>query len=129
MNRGSTLPFSFRRIGIMAGIAILVLVVIDFNARLEEFNALTAEAELVRAQATQAMQTQMALQTLVAHANSDQAAEDFARGEGHLVQDGDIPVVPVGDGNGAPLSTATPIPTATPMQNWEIWWWLFFGQR
>ena len=113
----------------MAGIAILVLVVIDFNARLEELNSLTAEAELVRAQATQAMQTQMALQTLVAYANSDQAAEDYARGEGHLVQDGDIPVVPVGDANGTPLSTATPIPTATPMQNWEVWWWLFFGQR
>ena len=129
MNRKQAFPISLRRIGVMAGVAILVLVVIEFNTRLQEFNDLSAQADIVRVQATQAMQTQLALQTQIAYANSDQAAEDFARNEGHLVQDGDIPVVPVGPAGSAPTATPMPTPAATPMQNWEIWWWLFFGER
>lgn len=129
MNRKQAFPLNLRRIGVLAGIAILVLVVIEFNTRLQELNGLSGEAEIVRAQATQAVQTQMALQTQVAYANSDAAAEDFARGEGHLVQDGDIPVAPVGPAGSAPSATPTPSPVATPMQNWELWWWLLFGPR
>ncbi len=129
MKRKQTFPISLRRIGVMAGIAILVLVVIEFNTRLQAYNDLSAQAEGVRAQATQAMQTQLALQTQIAYANSDSAAEDFAREEGHLVQDGDIPVVPVGPAGSAPTATPTPTPVSTPLQNWELWWWLFFGER
>ncbi len=74
----------------------LVLMVIDFNARLEELNLLKKHAGALSAQATQAVQTQQSLQTQVAYAGSDQAVEDGARGEGHLVQPEDQPVVPVG---------------------------------
>lgn len=118
----------WRRIGILIGIGILVLVIVDLNARIEGLNKLNEEAGDVRAQATQAMQTQLALQTQMAYANSDQAVEEIARAEGHMIQDGDIPVMPVGDGKPTPVPQVTPTPSPTPMTNWEIWWMLFFGE-
>ena len=121
-------PIQWRRIGVLIGIGILVLVIVDLNARIEGLNKLNGEAASVRIQATQAMQTQMALQTQVAYANSDQAVEDYARAEGHMIQDGDIPVMPVGDGKATPVPASTPTASATPMSNWEIWWMLFFGE-
>jgi len=122
-------PINFRRVAAIAGILILVLMVMDFNARLEELNRLNRQAAVVRAQATQEMQTQIALQTQVAYAGSDQAVEDYARSEGHMIQDGDQPVVPVGQPGSEPLVAATPTVVPTPMPNWRVWWELFFGER
>ena len=119
---------NWRRVGIFVGIAILVLIMIEFNARLEELNRLTDEANVYRAQATQTMQTQVALQTQVAYASSDAAVEKYAREDIHMVQEGDIPGVPIGDENSPPISTPMPTPTSTPMPNWRVWWNLFFGE-
>jgi hypothetical protein len=120
---------NWRRVGVFVGIAVLSLIVIEFNARLEELNRLTGEAEIYRAEATQAMQTQIALQTQVAYANSDAAVEDYARGDNHMIEEGDIPAIPYGSGNGTVLPTPTPTPIPTPMPNWQVWWNLFFGER
>lgn len=121
-------PIQWRRVGLLIGVGILVLVILDLNGRIEGLNRLSEEAEAVRAQATQAMQTQMALLTQVAYANSNAAVEDYARAEGHMIQEGDIPVVPVGNTNVTPTPQVTPTPSPTPMSNWEIWWMLFFGE-
>ncbi len=121
-------PINPRRVAIFAGILVLILMVIDFNARLEELNVLKKHAVSLAAEATQAMQTQVALQTQVAYAGSDQAVEDWARGEGHYVQPEDQPVVPIGQPGTAPLQPAQPTPVPTPMSNWQVWWNLFFGQ-
>ncbi len=121
-------PISPRRVAVFAGILVLFLMVLDFNARLEELNLLKAHAAVLGAQATEAMQTQVALQTQVAYAASDQAVEDWARGEGHYVLPEDQPVVPIGQPGTAPLKTVEPTPMPTPMANWQVWWNLFFGQ-
>ena len=121
-------PIQWRRVGLLIGVGILVLVIVDLNARLEGLNELNNEVSVVRVQATQAMQTQLALQTQVAYANSDQAVEDYARAESHMIQEGDIPVVPVGAANATPAPEVTPTPSPAPMTNWEIWWMLFFGK-
>ncbi|MBV6396064.1 MAG: hypothetical protein HFACDABA_01652 [Anaerolineales bacterium] len=118
----------WRRVGILIGVGILVLVIVDLNARIEGLKRLNKEADTVRAQATQSMQTQMALQTQIAYANSDAAVEDYARPEGHMIQEGDIPVVPLGNANATATPQVTPPPASTPMSNWEIWWMLFFGE-
>ena len=118
---------NWQRVGIFAGIAILVMIVIEFNARLDELNQLSDEVKPYRAQATQAMQTQVALQTQAAYAGSDAAAEGAAR-DSHMIQPGDIPVVPFGDENSPPISTPTPAPPPTPQPNWQVWWNLFFGE-
>ncbi len=119
---------NWRRVGVFIGIAVLALIVIEFNARLEELNQLSEEADVYRAQATQAAQTRVALQTQVAYASSDAAVEEYAREDNHMIEEGDIPGVPYGTGNGEVISTPTPAPTFTPVPNWQVWWNLFFGE-
>src|SRR5690242_14159083 len=102
------LPFNIRRAAVFAGIFILILVLIEFNSRLEELNRLSDQREEVRVAATQAMQTQVALQTQVAYAGSTAAVEQWARTEGHYVQEGDQPVVPVGQPGSESVIVNTP---------------------
>jgi hypothetical protein len=120
-------PINPRRVVIFVGILILVLMVIDFNARLEELNLLKKQAGIISTQATQVGQTQAALQTQVAYAGSDQAVQDSARSEGHFIQPGDQAVAPVGQPGATPLQNTDPRPSATPIANWQVWWNLFFG--
>ena len=61
---------------VMIGIFALVFVVLEFNRRLEELNMLNKQHEVVMTQATQAIQTQLALQTQVAYAGSTAAVEE-----------------------------------------------------
>jgi cell division protein FtsB len=121
-------PIHVRRVLTIIGIVILVFVVLEFNRRLEELSRLNDQAKIVRTQATQIVQTQLALQTAVAYANSTAAVEEWARTDGHYIRDGDLPVVPVGAPGAAPIELSTPVPVPTPMQNWEVWWELFFGK-
>lgn len=121
------LPINVRRVAALIGILLLVFIVLEFNRRLEELNMLNAQSRLVQTQATQAVQTQLALQTQVAYANSDAAVEEWARTDGHYIQDGDLPVVPLGEPGAAPIDASTPTPVPTQPSNWEVWWDLFFG--
>jgi cell division protein FtsB len=118
----------FRRVAVFAGIFILILFVIEFNTRLEELNRLNEQRDEMRVLATQAAQTQIALLTQVAYAGSTEAVEEWARSDGHYIQEDDQPVIPVELPGSAPVIVNTPIPTPTPMQNWEIWWTLFFDR-
>lgn len=122
------LPINLRRVAAFVGILVLILMIMDFNARLETLNALKNQAGIVSAQGTQAMQTQMALQTQVAYAQSDQVVHEWARNEGHYIQNGDQPVVPVEVPGLVPEALSTPTPFPTPMPNWQVWWNLFFGE-
>ncbi len=122
------IQINFRRVAIFAGIFILFLLVIEFNSRLDELNQLNEQRDEVRTIATQSMQTQMAQQTQVAYAASTAAVEEWARTEGHYVMEGDQAVIPVGQPGSEPVIVSTPIPAPTPMQNWEVWWSLFFDE-
>jgi len=122
------LPISIRRVGVIIGMLALVFIVLEFNRRLEELTMLNEQNKFVQTQATQAIQTQAALQTQVAYANSNAAVEEWARTDGHYIQDGDLPVVPLGEPGAPPIEASAPAPTPTPMQTWEVWWQLFFGK-
>ena len=123
------LPFDWRRIAILSGVVLLVLVLIDFNARLEELDRLNKQVELVRVEATQAAQTQFALETRVGYATSDRAPEDYARGEGHMKQEGDNVVVIIGSDDTPLATTEEPTQAPTPKPNWQLWWDLFFNEE
>jgi len=125
----SNFPINLRRVFIAAGILILMFMVMDFNTRLENLNRLNDQREVVREQATQAMQTQIAMQTEVAYATSDQAVEDWARSEARYQKPGDQPVVPLGQPGSEPVVSSTPTPIPTPKPNWLIWQELFFGEH
>jgi hypothetical protein len=120
-------PINARRVAVFVGILVLILIVMDFNARLEELNLLKTQAGIIRTQATQAMQTQLVLQTQVAFASSEQIVDEWARSEAHEIQKGDQPVIPVGVPGVTPQVPESPTPQPTPRPNWQIWWELFFG--
>ncbi len=122
------IPINFRRVAVFFSIFVLILVVIEFNSRLEELNRLNDQRDEIRVMATQAIQTQMALQTQVAYANSTAAVDEWARTEGHYVLEGDQPVIPVVQPGSEPVIAPTALPVPTPMQNWEVWWSLFFDK-
>jgi hypothetical protein len=121
-------PVNLRRVATFAGIFLMILFVIEFNTRLEELNRLNDQRDEVSAIATQAIQTQSALQTQVAYAASTEAVEEWARTNGRYAQEGDQPVIPLEVPGSAPVIVNTPVPPPAPMQNWEIWWTLFFGE-
>ncbi|MBL8080041.1 MAG: hypothetical protein JNM55_18885 [Anaerolineales bacterium] len=121
-------PFSMRRVAVFAGIIVLILIMVELNSRLEELNRLNDQLDQVRVAATHSVQTQVALQTQLAYADSTQAVEEWARTEGHYMKEGDQPVVPIGQPGSDPIVIATPTPMPTPMQNWQVWWGLFFSE-
>jgi len=122
-------PINVRRVVVIIGMIMLVFIVLEFNRRLEELTLLNKQNEFVQTQATQSMQTQTALQTQVAYAGSTNAVEEWARTDGHYVQDGDLPMVPIGQPGTAPIEMSVPPPAPTPMANWQVWWDLFFGEH
>jgi hypothetical protein len=122
------IPINVRRVLVMIGILALVFIVLEFNRRLEELNMLNEQNQLIQTQATQAIQTQFALQTQVAYAGSDAAVEEWARTDGHYIKDGDLPVVPRAQPGGLPVEASTPSPAPTQLAKWEVWWHLFFGE-
>ncbi len=126
MNR---IHIDWRRVALVAGVLFLVVLIVDFNARLEELNRLNDQAVITRLEATQAGLTQMAYQTQIANANSGQTIEEEARSNAGMVQEGDHPVVVIGDGSEVPLTPPQPSPVPTPKPNWQAWWDLYFGEE
>src|SRR3972149_10044413 len=122
------MAFKWRNVIIIVGIFLAVVLLMDFNRRMEELDRLDSQLNAVRAEATAVIQTQTALAGQVAYASSDLAVEEWAY-ENKLVRPGEHPVGVV------PASNITPTPEpplTTPeekISNWRIWWELFFGNR
>lgn len=120
------MKFKWRNILVVFGLVLAIVLLIDFNRRMEELSSLTANLDAVQAEGTAVMQTQEALMTQVAYATSDQAVEQWAYNN-KWVRVGEHPVQLEPSGQVTP----TPIPpSVTRIQhqsNWQIWWELFFG--
>jgi len=122
-------PIDLRRVFLIAGVLFLALVIVEFNSRLEELNRLNRQVKIVRAEATQASETKVAMETQVSIAGSDQIVEEQARSEGHMIQDGDHPVIILGDEETTLPESPEPISIPTPKPNWQKWWDLYFGEE
>ncbi|HTX92157.1 MAG TPA: hypothetical protein VMC09_13170 [Anaerolineales bacterium] len=120
------MKFKWQSVLIILGLLLAVILLVDFNRRMEELDRLNAKLTSVRAEATAVMQTQAALVTQVAYATSDAAVEQWAY-ENKWVRVGEHPIDVVSTTN----TTPTPIPSvstqAQPQPTWRIWWQLFFG--
>jgi len=123
------IPIDWRRVALIAGVLFLVVVIVDFNSRLEELDRLNRQAEITRAEATQVALTKVAYETLVANATSEQVVEGEARSNAGMILEGDHPVVVLGDEGEPTLENPEPTPIPTPKPNWQLWWDLYFGQE
>ena len=72
-------PINLRRVAVFIGILFLILVIMDFNDRLDNLNRLQKQDGVLQAQATQGMQTHTALEAQATYAASDQAVQEWAR--------------------------------------------------
>ena len=118
----------FRQILVGALIVVIILLMAEFNNRMTELDRLTIQRGRSAAQITSLVQTQAVLQTQIAYATSVAAVEEWAYEEGKLVRPGDNPVVPLADGEaGSPTpAPSLPLELGTVVENWEIWYALFF---
>lgn len=117
------------RIFLFGVLGILLFLVMDFNARLEDLNRKQEKLDEVSARATDLMNTQVALQTQVAYAASDEAAEAWARQQAGMAQPGDNPIVPLPAPGATPIAeNIPPQPTPTPFTRWDVWMQLLFGK-
>lgn len=119
----------WRSILVVAGLFLSILLVMQFNQQMAGYHRMTNQLATVRLEGTAVMQTQQALLTRVAYAESTEAAEEWAYEGNRWVRPGEtlIVLVPVGEPTPTPPSVPSPVPTDLP--NWRIWWELFFGDH
>jgi hypothetical protein len=120
--------FKWRNLLIVIGLFLAVVLLVDFNRRMEELDRLTAQLNAVRAEATAVIQTQTALAGQVAYATSDLAVEEWAYGN-KMIRPGEHPVVVVPGANVTSTPEPMLVPQAQELPDWRIWWELFFGGR
>jgi cell division protein FtsB len=117
---------SWKYILAFIGIIVLILMVSDFNRRTAEARRLSNERDAARAEVTRLASTKEYLETQIAYATSDEAVSEWARQQGHMAQPGDSVAVvstPVGS---TPMPTPTVSITQQPLDNWQVWYALFF---
>jgi hypothetical protein len=130
LGRGNILfmKFKWRNIIIIVGLILAVVLLVDFNRRMEELDRLTAHLNAVSAEGTAVIQTQTALAGQVAYATSEGAVREWAYGA-NMVGQGEQPVVVIPGANFTPTPESTLATKVEQLPNWRIWWELFFGSR
>ena len=121
------MTFKWRNLIIVFGLFLAVVLLIDFNRRMEELDLLSAQLNVVGAEATAVIQTQTALAGQLAYATSEGAVEEWAY-ENKMVRPGEHPVVLVPDANITSTPEPTPLPQVELLPSWRIWLELFFGE-
>ena len=116
-----------KRIIVVALVIILVFLLMDFNQRMVLLTKMRGQREELDQEYSQLQSTRAALETQIAVANSDLAVEKWAREEGGMVQEGDIPIVLLPPSNPVPTKTPQPSTVVDEVQKWEIWQEIFFG--
>ncbi len=119
---------NIQRVAIFLGLAILLLMIMDFNARMAELIRLQNEASTVQIRATNVAITQLALQTQAAYATSDFAVEEWAREQAGMAQPGDQVVIPLPVPGFTPAPEPTPTPIFENLTKLDIWIELLFGK-
>lgn len=122
------MKMKWRNILIAMGLIVAVVLLVDFNRRMEELDRLSTQLNSVRAEATAIIQTQTALAGQVAFATSDVAVEQWAY-DNKMVRPGEHPVSVVPGAETTPTPGATVTPAGGDVPIWRIWWELFFGNH
>jgi cell division protein FtsB len=110
------------------GLIFLAFLILDFNNRVEELFRLSAERNMMTTQVAELKGTESVMQTRIAYANSDAAAEKWAREEAFMARPGDEPIIMLPDPNFTPQPTPQLIFTPVVVSNWQVWGLLFFGE-
>lgn len=124
----NALNITKRQLFTIVAIVIFIFLMLDLNSRLSDLNRLTKERDALATDVSYLEATQQSLSVQITYANSDKAVEDWAYHDGYMVRNGEKLIKPKGPKNITPQVTATPQPTPSLVENWEIWWALFTGK-
>jgi hypothetical protein len=111
------------------GLAIISLMIMDFNNRMSELSRLSRQRDQVAVQVTQLNSTQTLLQTQMAYVTSESSVVEQAYEEERMVDPRDVLIVPIAPGESTPAVTPTPAATPVVYQNWQYWYVLFFDPQ
>jgi cell division protein FtsB len=112
----------------IALLVMFVFLMMDFNGRLTELSRQNARRDQVQTEVQNLSWTEEALKGQVLYATSEAAVEDWAREQGHMSRPGDVVIIPLPQGEVAESIVVTPVPTARPLDNWEVWRMLLLGR-
>ncbi len=118
---------NLQKVGIFVGLGVLLVMIMNFNARMGELVRLQNQAATVEARATDVALTQVALQTQAAYAASEKAVEEWAREQGRMALPGDQVVIPMPVPGFTPQPTPSPTPILQDLTKLDIWMELLFG--
>jgi len=116
-----------KRLIVIILVIILVFLLIDFNQRMVLLSNLRKQEKQLEQKYSQLEATRSSLEAELAHAGSDEAVEKWAREEGSMIQEGDIPIILLPPSEPV-VSEATPqVPIVDDVEYWQIWQELFLG--
>jgi cell division protein FtsB len=118
---------SKRKIFIIIFLVIVSFLMIDLNNRLIELFHLRDQHDQLELQVTEMVATKEYLITKQAYATSENAVEEWAREDGHMIQDGDYPIIPLAPAEAETVLEPFVFSTPTAVRNIDIWYELFFG--
>jgi len=122
------LQINFRRIGVFVIIAVVIIIVMNFNLRMEELSHLLTKSAVVQGNATEVVVTQHALQTQVAQATSPAEVEKYAREQAHMAQPGDKVIVILPAPGATAPATPIPTPVISNRTKLDVWVDFIFGK-
>lgn len=119
-------------------ITIALAVVLDFGHRAAANAELKKEVRRLERQVATQEAKHRALEIQREWVKTDGYVEEWARTEGVMVLEGEIPIVPIPDGQVSPSKSFTPVPSSDSNQtppggtgetssHWQEWWTFFFG--
>jgi len=120
---------NFRKITYVIGILILVVVVVRFQQRIGDMKHLEGQRNLIQTQEAYIMQTQESLIAELAYVNSDEAVKAWAYSDGRWYLPNETPVIIVPSGNASSIPENIEIIPDRSIENWQVWWELFFGKK
>lgn len=123
------LNISGPQVVLILGVVFALSVIINFSARIQTEQRISAEANQLSGEVTALAATQAAQATELAFVNSDAYVAQWAHSEGRMVQAGEVLVVPLPASNVTPTPAPQPTVIPTPTSNLEIWWELFFSSE
>ncbi len=117
-----------KQLAVIVLIGLFLLLMMNLNSRLAEYLQFSQQRDQAATKVSNLVATSTALETQVAYATSDQAVEDWARNEAHMAKTDDKIILPMVVENRTPTPAPIKSTTTRPIENWEAWWALFFGE-
>jgi cell division protein FtsB len=121
------LSYDKKQITIVVLVIIFFFMILGLNSRLSELFRLSDQQSIMQTKVASLKNTDIALNTQIAIATSDLAVEAWARDQGHMAQPGDNVIIPLQPSFTTQDLSYLPTKTTNPMEDWQIWWDLFFS--